>query len=188
MTTSETRLDGSRTALATYSPADWSTVRRGVSAFNRDTGTRVLAMLRGLEGIWIGHAVNQLTHAIQTATRAVRANASDEMVLCALCHDIGKFVATVPHAEISAEILRPHVSEAAYRIVLTHQDFQGRYIYELVNRSPDVYRKHAGEAWFNEALRFSDEWDQVAFDPRYDSMPLEEFAPLVVDRFSRVIR
>ena len=27
--------------------------------------------------------------------------------------------------------------------------------------------------------RFADEWDQVAFDPDHDTLPLEHFEPLV---------
>ena len=74
-------------------------------------------MLRSLEDVYAGFGVSQLHHALQTATMAKRANAADEMVLAALCHDIGKVVSIPNHSEISAEIVRPYVSEEAYQVV-----------------------------------------------------------------------
>jgi hypothetical protein len=35
------------------------------------------------------------------------------------------------------------------------------------------------------AERFADEWDNKAFDSDYDAHPLEHFAPMVVEAFSR---
>ena len=35
-----------------------------------------------------------------------------------------------------------------------------------------------GDEWVL-AERFADEWDQKAFDPAYDTLPLEHFEPLV---------
>ena len=35
------------------------------------------------------------------------------------------------------------------------------------------------------AERFADEWDQNAFDPDYDTLPLEHFEPMVREVFSR---
>ena len=34
------------------------------------------------------------------------------------------------------------------------------------------------------AAQFADEWDQTAFDPDYDTLPLEHFEPLVRERFA----
>jgi hypothetical protein len=36
-----------------------------------------------------------------------------------------------------------------------------------------------GYSWYALAERFTDEWDQAAFDPTYSVLPLEEFEPLV---------
>ena len=66
----------------------------------------ILRMLKSLETIYGGFGVSQLHHALQTATMAKRANASDEMVLAALCHDIGKSISILNHAEIGAGILQ----------------------------------------------------------------------------------
>ena len=37
----------------------------------------------------------------------------------------------------------------------------------------------AGHAAYALAERFADEWDQRAFDPDYDTLPLEHFEPRV---------
>ncbi|MEY2437954.1 MAG: hypothetical protein QOF97_2790, partial [Acidimicrobiaceae bacterium] len=52
----------------------------------------VLALLRSLDTITDGFATDQLTHCLQTATRAERDGADDEVVLASLCHDIGKAI------------------------------------------------------------------------------------------------
>ena len=46
---------------------------------------------------------------LQTATRAERAGADDEMIVASLCHDIGKVVSVANHPGIAAEILKPYV-------------------------------------------------------------------------------
>jgi predicted HD phosphohydrolase len=51
----------------------------------------IKSMLRQLEEQVDGFAINQLQHGLQTATRALRDGASEEMVVAALCHDIGCF-------------------------------------------------------------------------------------------------
>ena len=37
---------------------------------------------------------------------------------------------------------------------------------------------------FELAARFADEWDQIAFDPNYDTLPLEHFEPKVREIFA----
>ena len=53
---------------------------------------RVLGLLESLSEVVDGFAVDQLTHCLQTATRAERAGADDELVVASLCHDIGKAI------------------------------------------------------------------------------------------------
>jgi predicted HD phosphohydrolase len=50
----------------------------------------IKSLLRQLEKHVDGFPVDQLVHGLQTATRAERGGASEEMVVAALCHDIGK--------------------------------------------------------------------------------------------------
>lgn len=143
----------------------------------------ILQLLQQLDGITGGFGVTQLHHALQTATMARRANASDELVLASLCHDIGKAISIPNHAEISASIIRKYVSPETYQIVLTHQDFQGRHYYEHFGMSSGLRERYRQEPWFAQAEQFTDEWDQAAFDPKYKVLPLAEFAPLVKQFF-----
>lgn len=146
---------------------------------------RVLAMLRTLGGAHQGFAVSQLDHALQTATRAERDGADDDMIVASLCHDIGKTFSNMNHPAIAAEMLRPWVSDEAYWVVKYHQDFQGRHYYARIGMDPEMRRKHLGNPYYAMAERFADDWDQTAFDPDYPSEPLEHFEPLVRAVFSR---
>lgn len=140
---------------------------------------RIKAVLRQLEEQVDGFPVNELVHSLQTATRASRAGASEELVVAALCHDIGKVISIVNHSGISAEILKPYVSQETYEIVRTHTEFQARYYNKLAGKDPDLYRQYADQPWYDLARRFSDEWDQASFDPEYDTFPLEYFDPMI---------
>jgi predicted HD phosphohydrolase len=84
---------------------------------------RVLGMLRSLDEITDGFACTQLVHSLQTATRAERAGADDEVVVASLCHDIGKAVSVPNHPAIAAEILRSYVRPEVFDMIRTHQDF-----------------------------------------------------------------
>jgi len=139
----------------------------------------IKAMLARLEAQVDGFAVNQLQHGLQTATRAVRDGVSEEMIVAALCHDIGKVISVENHPAIAAEILKPYVSRETYEIVRTHQDFQGRHYYALLGKDPEARRQYANEPWFEMACRFTDEWDQASFDPEYDTLPLAHFEAMI---------
>src|SRR5499425_1387813 len=125
----------------------------------------IKSMLRQLEAQVDGFAINQLQHGLQTATRALRDGASEEMVVAALCHDIGKAISVENHPAISAEILKPYVSRETYEIIRTHQDFQGRHYYALMGKDPNERRKYEALPWFELACKLTDEWDQTSFDP-----------------------
>ncbi|MET0387972.1 MAG: HD domain-containing protein [Polyangiales bacterium] len=163
----------------------WQTIAEETVAYQPNVAKRVLDMLKSFEGVKLGFGVDQLHHMLQTATMAKRANASDELVLCALVHDIGKYISVANHGAIAAELLKPYVSRDAYHIVRTHQDFQGKHYYEYFGMATDLRERHRNEPWFEAARVFTDEWDQAAFDPAFKVLPLEEFEPLVQQFFGR---
>lgn len=175
MGTSFTRMDQS-------TPEQWAVIGEESERNRTRVPDRVLAMLRSLDDIVDGFITDQLTHCLQTATLAERAGADDEIVVAALCHDIGKAVSVHNHPRIGAEILRPYVREEVYKMVLVHQDFQGRHYYAYFGGDPDAREAHRGDLTpeeFDLAARFADEWDQTAFDPDYDTLPLEHFEPKI---------
>jgi predicted HD phosphohydrolase len=145
----------------------------------------IKSMLLQLEDHVDGFPVNQLVHGLQTATRAEHGGADEEMIVAALCHDIGKAVSDANHGAISAEILKPYVSPDTYEIIRTHQDFQGRYIYSFIGKDPEARRQYKEERWYDLASKFSDAWDQTSFDPGYRALPLEHFEPMIDRVFAR---
>jgi predicted HD phosphohydrolase len=165
--------------------ADWLAIGEEVSKRQATMPTIVKAMLRQLAAQVDGFAVDQLQHCLQTATRAERAGASEELIVAALCHDIGKVISVVNHPAIAAEMLKPYVSAETYQIIRTHQDFQGQHYYALLGLDPDARQQYANEPWFEQARVFTDEWDQTSFDPSYDTLPLEHFEPLLERVFSK---
>jgi predicted HD phosphohydrolase len=179
--TSFTRMDES-------TAEQWAVI--GAETFKNQArvAERVLGMLRSLDEITDGFATDQLTHCLQTATLAERAGADDEVVVAALCHDVGKAISVPNHPRIAAEILKPYVRDEVYKMILVHQDFQGRHYYHHFGGDPDAREKHREELTAEEfalAEKFADEWDQLAFDPAYDTLPLEHFEPLVRQVFGK---
>jgi predicted HD phosphohydrolase len=150
-----------------------------------DVPNRILRILRDLEHYQQGFQIDQLQHALQTATRAERAGADIDMIVASLCHDIGKWVSNANHPAIAAEMIRPWVSPEASWVVEVHQDFQGLHYYERMGLDPMMRLKHKDHPAYALAGVFADEWDQTAFDPDYDTEPLEHFEPMVREVFSR---
>ncbi|MDQ1380279.1 MAG: hypothetical protein QOG65_3149 [Actinomycetota bacterium] len=163
----------------------WAVIGKETFEHQDRVAESVLALLRSLASITDGFAVDQLTHSLQTATRAERAGADEEVVFASLLHDIGKAVSVPNHPEIAAAIIKPYVSADTCNMIRAHQDFQGRHYYHHFGGDPDARAKYEGEPWFDLAARFADDWDQVAFDPEYDTLPLEHFEPLVRARCAK---
>ncbi len=157
----------------------WQVIVEETVANQPRVADQVLSMLRSLADITDGFAVDQLTHSLQTATRAEEDGADTQMIVASLCHDIGKAVSVLNHPRIAAEILRPYVRDEIFRTIETHQDFQGRHYYAHLQMDPELRRQYEGEPWYPLAERFADDWDQTSFDPDYPTLPLEHFEPMV---------
>jgi predicted HD phosphohydrolase len=146
---------------------------------------QILAMVKGLSDITDGFSVDQLHHALQTATRAELDGADEEVIVASLLHDVGKLISVPNHPKIAAEILRAYVRHEVYCMVAFHQDFQGRYYYEHLGMDPNLRDQHREQPWYELAERFADRWDQRAFDPQFPTQSLEHFEPMVVNVFAR---
>jgi len=162
----------------------WGVIGAETYANRGRVAETVLSMLRSLADITDGFAVDQLTHSLQAATLAERGGADDEMIFASLLHDIGKAVSVPNHPEIAAAIIKPYVRADVYHVIRAHQDFQGRHYYQHFGADPNARAQYEGAPWFDLAAQFADEWDQTAFDPDYDTLPLEHFEPLVRERFA----
>ena len=170
-----TQTTGTFTRMDESTAEQWGVIVEETFAHQDRVAESVLGLLRNLAGITDGFAVDQLTHSLQTATLAERAGADDELVVAALCHDIGKAVSVANHPRISAEILRPYVSDDVHWMIQVHQDFQGRHYYAHFGGDPNARDQYQGHEAYALAERFADDWDQQAFDPDYDTLPLEHF-------------
>jgi predicted HD phosphohydrolase len=166
------------TRLDTVTADEWRAMVAQGGGARSGTADAMLTLLEQGAGHFVFEA-DHLTHQLQTATRAERAGADDELVLTALFHDVAETFAPLTHAAVGAEMLRPYVREEVYHVLRTHQDFQGRYYNEYLGLRADAYLAHADEPWFDLAITFSDEWDQVSFDPAFPAEPLEHFEPMV---------
>ena len=179
MATTFTRMDES-------TAEQWAVIGAETRANQGRVADRVLMLLESLADITDGFSTDQLTHCLQTATMAERAGADTEVVVAALCHDIGKAISVPNHPRIGAEILKPYVRNEVYEMILVHQDFQGRHYYAHFGADPDARERHRGKVEnFELCARFADEWDQAAFDPAYDTLPLEHFEPMVREVFAK---
>ena len=75
------------------------------------TADRILNFMKGLTQTLEGYRVSRLEHSLQTATRAYKDKADEEMVVAALLHDIGDELAPLNHSEYAAAVLKPYVSK-----------------------------------------------------------------------------
>jgi predicted HD phosphohydrolase len=167
------------TRLDSATAEQWALNERVAKAIDASLADRVFVLVRMLDGMDDGFAVDQLGHALQTATRAERAGADDEVVVAALMHDVGKIFGDDNHDAVSAEILRPYVRDDVYRVVCHHQDFTARYIAPILGGDSQRRERWRSEPWFGLAECFSDQWDQPSFEPEYGTEALEHFEPVV---------
>jgi predicted HD phosphohydrolase len=167
------------TSMDTSTKDEWLHIGAETAKNQSRVADRVLMLLESLAEIEDGFVTDQLTHCLQTATLAERAGAEEEIVVAALCHDIGKAISVPNHPAIAASILKPYVSPEVHFMIEAHQDFQGRHYYAHFGLDPDARMKYADHPAFSLAETFADEWDQKAFDPSYDTLPLSHFEPMV---------
>ena len=178
MTATFTRMDQS-------TAEEWAVIGAETSRNQGRVADRILMLLESLADITDGFATDQLTHCLQTATLAERAGADDEVIVASLCHDIGKAISVPNHGAIAAEMLKPYVRPDVYHSIKHHQDFQGRHYYNHFGMSTELREQYRDQSWFALCEQFTDEWDQIAFDPEGDTEPLAHFEPLVRQVFAR---
>jgi predicted HD phosphohydrolase len=165
---------------------DWAHIAAEHGKHQASTAPRqIMESLARLADIEVGFGVSQLHHSLQAGTQARRDGASDEEIVAALCHDIGKLFSIPNHGPIAAEMLKPYVSVDIYHAIYWHQDFQGRYYYEHLGKDAGARDRFRHEPWFALAEKLVDDWDAPAFDPGFKVDPLESFEPEITRVFSR---
>ncbi len=163
---------------------DWAIIAGHSKAFNTGLAKRVIDHLKLLDGDFGGFPVDRLTHSLQTATRAHRAGEDEEYVVCALLHDIGDTLGSYNHPDVAAAILKPFVSEQNHWMVANHGVFQGYYFFHHLGLDREMREQFRGHPHFEHTARFCHLYDQAAFDPDYDSLPLDAFIAMVERLFA----
>jgi predicted HD phosphohydrolase len=90
-------------------------------------------------------------------------------------HDIGDILAPNNHSAVAADLLAPFVSEKNEWIVRHHGVFQGYYYFHHYGMDRDARDRYRGHEYFDACADFCARWDQVSFDPDYETLPLEHF-------------
>ena len=164
---------------------DWRLIRNEAMGFSRQLPDRLLAHLKVLEGDYGGFPVDRYTHSLQTATRALKAGCDEEYVVCALFHDIGDTLGSYNHFDIAAAILKPFVSEANLWMVQNHGIFQGYYFFHHLGLNRNLRDQFAGHPHYARTEEFCAQYDNPAFDPKGETLPMSEFEPMVRRVFAK---
>ena len=158
---------------------DWAIIAADFSAYARQLPVRIAAHLKLLEGDFGGFPVDRLTHSLQTATRALRDGRDEEYVVCALLHDIGDTLGSFNHPDIAAAVLQPFVSEANHWMVQHHGIFQGHYFFHHIGLDRDMREQFREHPHYQRTAEFCELYDNPAFDPKGETLPISEFEPML---------
>jgi len=153
--------------------------------FMAATPERLLAFMESLHFTFPGGQIDRYAHSLQTATRAEDAGECEEIIVAGLLHDIGDSLAPQNHADVGADILRPYVSRHTYWMLKHHGIFQGYYFWDKIGKNRDERDRYRDHPAYDMTVRFTGEYDQMAFDPTYETRPIEYFRPMVERIFAR---
>ncbi len=166
-------------AMTESTQEDWAIIAGASAQYGRELPERIVSHLNLLKGDCGGFVVDRLEHSLQTATRAFRDGRDEEYVVCALLHDIGDVLCPRNHPDIGAAMVFPFVSEANHFMVQQHGIFQGYYFFHHLGLDRDMREQFRGHPHFEYTAQFCHLYDQAAFDPNYESMPMEAFVPML---------
>ena len=164
---------------------DYALAMELAGPFMATTPERILAFLDSLHYSFPGGRIDRYAHSLQTATRAEDAGECEEIVVAGLLHDIGDSLAPRNHASIGAEILRPFVARHTYWMLKHHDVFQGYYFWDKIGLDRNARDRYRGHPAYEMTVRFTGDYDQMAFDPAYETRPIEHFEPMVRRIFAR---
>jgi predicted HD phosphohydrolase len=146
---------------------------------------RAVGMLQSADNAQkLGCAVSLREHCLQSASRALVAGASDEIVVAALLHDVGELLSPSSHGEIPAAMLAPYVSPETHWVMAHHEIFQMHYYAHHLGMDPNTRDQYVDHPYFEACRKFCEDYDAPSFDPDYPTMPLEQFVPILHRVFS----
>jgi predicted HD phosphohydrolase len=145
----------------------------------------LVALLKVMEGPKLGYQIDRYQHSLQSASRALRADESLDLVVGALLHDIGDPIAPANHSATAAAILRPYVDDETHWVINHHGLFQGYYYFHHMDGDRNARNIHASNEHYEACVRFCELYDQNCFDPDYPTLPISDFLPLMEKLFAR---
>jgi predicted HD phosphohydrolase len=158
---------------------DWALIVPEAMKMAKSLPDRVLAHLQLLDGDFGGFPVDRLTHSLQTATLALRDGRDEEYIVCALLHDIGDTLGSYNHPDIAAAILKPFVSEANLWMIQHHGIFQGYNFFHHIGMDRHMRDMFKSSPHYERTAEFIERFDNPAFDPAAETLPLNVFEPMV---------
>jgi predicted HD phosphohydrolase len=158
---------------------DWALIMAEDAKMARTLPDRVLAHLRLLGGDHGGFPVDRLTHSLQTATLALHDGRDEEYVVCALLHDIGDTLGSFNHADVAAAILRPFIGDDNHWMIQHHAIFQGYNFFHHLGLNRNMRDMFASSPYYDRTAEFIERYDNPAFDPKRETLPLDAFEPMV---------
>lgn len=173
------------TRMADGTKEDYELLAALEERFNEGLAERLLTAVTSLKDSLSGYQVSRYEHSLQSASRAFRSGESEEMVVACLLHDIGDTLAPYTHGEMVAAILKPYVEEKIYWVVKYHGLFQMVYYAHHTGGDPNARDMFKDHPYYQACVDFCEQYDQNCFDPAYESLPLEFFAPMVGRVFER---
>ena len=165
-------------------PEDYALLASHTNAFLEELPDRVIAAVENLRNSVSGFQVDRCEHSLQSATRALRDGRDEEYVVAALVHDLGDELAPLNHGELTAAMMRPYINARLCWVVQHHGVFQKFHYGAASGDDPDERERYRGNEWFDDCAEFCAKYDQNCFDPDYESLPMETFAPMVRRVFS----
>src|ERR1041385_8959929 len=78
---------------------EYELLERHYRPFREGLPDRLMTHLKLLAGDLMGYKIDRFQHSLQSATRAQRDGAEEEMVVAALLHDIGDTISPENHSE-----------------------------------------------------------------------------------------
>ncbi len=144
----------------------------------------MIEMLEALRGPTLGYQVDRYEHSLQTATRGDercangsrgrgpdarhrRRHRAGESLRARRCHR-----GALPRC-------------GGYLGRQAHGVFQGYHYWDRLGLDPNTRERYRDSPYFDTCAHFCAEWDQVSFDPDYDTLPIDTFVPLLREVFTR---